>query len=144
MTQVDFYVIENQSPKSRETLACRIAEKAWNKGKRVFIHTRDRAQAEQVDALLWTFRQGSFLPHELVDSQDIDLQTPIHIGFGQEPDVDCQVLINLHDEVPAFFSRFERVAEVINDDANIKQQARVRYQFYRDRGYQLDTHKLKH
>ncbi len=142
MTQVDFYVIEEQSAKSRETLACRIAEKAWTQGKRIFIHTQDQAQAEQMDTLLWTFRQGSFLPHELMGSQDYDAQTAIHIGYGQEPGGDTQVLINLNDQVPAFFSRFERVAEVINDDASIKQLARKRYQFYRDRGYPLDTHKL--
>ncbi len=143
MTQVDFYLVEDQQAHNRERLACRIADKAWTLGKRVFIHTRDRAQAEQIDHLLWTQRQGSFLPHEIVGSKEYDVATAIHIGFGQEPgNSDTQVLINLCDQVPGFFSRFQRVAEVVNDEADVKQQARVRYQFYRDRGYQLETHKL--
>jgi DNA polymerase-3 subunit chi len=52
------------------------------------------------------------------------------------------VLINLAAKVPSFFSRFERVAEIVTTDDQAKEQARDRYKFYQQRGYELETHKL--
>ena len=52
------------------------------------------------------------------------------------------VLINLTPVQPLFFSQFERLAEIINGDEEVKKQGRVRYQFYKDRGYHLDTHQI--
>jgi DNA polymerase-3 subunit chi len=51
-------------------------------------------------------------------------------------------MINLAAEVPAFFSRFERVLEVVDGDASRRAQSRSRFKFYRDRGYELATHNL--
>ena len=52
------------------------------------------------------------------------------------------LLINLGDEQPIFFSQFERVAEFINDDKELKLLGRERYRFYQQRGYELSTHKI--
>ena len=52
------------------------------------------------------------------------------------------VLINLAADVPEFFSRYERVAEVVDANALRREQSRERYRFYRDRGYKLDTHQV--
>jgi DNA polymerase-3 subunit chi len=51
------------------------------------------------------------------------------------------VLINLSDDVPAYFSRFERLLEII--DAAKPEPGRKRYQYYLDRGYPLQTHKIQ-
>ncbi|MEJ2644677.1 MAG: DNA polymerase III subunit chi, partial [Gammaproteobacteria bacterium] len=64
------------------------------------------------------------------------------VGHQESPETDCDVLINLAAEVPLFFSRFERVAELIGNNEENKQQGRQRYRFYKDRGYTLDTHNL--
>ena len=53
-----------------------------------------------------------------------------------------QVLINLADERPATFARFERVIEIVTLDDADKALARERFRFYRDRGYELGIHKL--
>ena len=53
-----------------------------------------------------------------------------------------QVLINLTDTVPMFFSRFERVTEIVPANEKSRHQARERYKFYQQRGYELETHKL--
>ncbi len=49
------------------------------------------------------------------------------------------VLINMTDEQPLFFSQFERVAEIIDERDESKQAGRERFQFYKQRGYELDT-----
>jgi DNA polymerase III subunit chi len=50
------------------------------------------------------------------------------------------VLINLHETPPPFFSRFERLAEIVSEDGAAA--ARERFRFYRERGYELRTHNM--
>jgi DNA polymerase-3 subunit chi len=48
--------------------------------------------------------------------------------------------VNLHAQTPPFFSRFERLAEIVGiDDA---EAGRERYRFYRERGYELRAHDM--
>ena len=88
---------------------------------------------------MWTFRDGSFLPHVLAGEGE---DAPVHIGHSAEPGEGFHLLINLGPEVPGFFSRFERVAEVVDGDETQKAKGRERFRFYKDRGYPLETHKL--
>lgn len=141
MTRVDFYIVEDTNTQARQRLACRLAEKAYALDHTIYIHTDDRQQAEQLDQLLWTFRDGSFIPHCLQDDK-VAPEAAIIIGHGAEPEDHNRVLINLSQEVPAFFSRFERVAEVIAGDEQARHAGRERFKFYRDRGYELNTHNL--
>lgn len=138
MTKVDFYIL---GAGSSEQVACRLAEKAYHLGKRIYIHTETPQQARHMDELLWTFREGSFVPHEPYQAGSPS-QSPIQIGCHESPETDCEVLINLAAEVPLFFSRFSRVAELIGPQQEAKVQGRERFRFYRDRGYPLDTHDL--
>jgi len=142
MTKVDFYILEETQPQQRLRFACRLAEKAWQQGHHVYIHTADAAESQRMDELLWTFRDGSFVPHQVVDGQALDESTPIHIGHGEEPAHHDTVLINLADAVPLFFSRFERVAEVIGGDETLRAHGRERFRFYKERGYPLDHHTI--
>lgn len=139
MTNVDFYILASGA---REQTACKLAEKAWSLGHRVYIHTSSAEQARHMDDLLWTFRDGSFLPHEQYQVGQEDA-SPILIGADDAPDTTSDVLINLAQDVPLFFSRFLRVAEIIGSDDAAKNSGRERFRFYRDRGYPLNTHNLK-
>ncbi len=139
MTQVDFYILATSA---REHTACKLAEKAWSLGHHVYIHTTSANQARHMDELLWTFREGSFLPHEQYQAGQKG-DSPILIGADEAPDTTSDVLINLAHDVPLFFSRFLRVAEIIGSDNTAKSSGRERFRFYRDRGYPLNTHTLK-
>ena len=142
MTQVDFYLLQDDSAQDRVRFACRLADKAYRLGKRVFIHTESADQTRQLDDLLWTFQQDSFVPHAIYQAEQSN-PPPVLLAHDAEPDASSHVLINLAAEVPLFFSRFERVAELINGNADIRQQGRSRYSFYKTRGYPLRTHEIK-
>jgi DNA polymerase-3 subunit chi len=139
MTQVDFYILNETGARSRQLFACRLAEKAFSLGHRVFVHAPGEAAARELDDLMWTFHDRSFLPHCLTGSAE---DAPVHIGAGAAPADGFHLLINLGAEVPAFAGRFERVAEVVDGDETRKVQGRERFRFYKDRGYPLETHKL--
>ena len=141
MTRIDFYILQSGSPGAGNAVACRLTEKAYQLGHKVYIHTADADQTEALDELLWTFRAGSFVPHRRCDAGD-DF-APVLIGHGEAPEIRPDVLINLSGEVPLFFSRFERVAEVVEGEEPQRAGARERFRFYRERGYELATHELE-
>ena len=141
MTQVDFYVLSDSEQRSRLRFACRLADKVFRLGQRVFIHTESAEQTQELDTLLWTFQQNSFVPHCAMQDSG-DTPPPVLLSHNTEPNA-SQVLINLAADVPLFFSRFERVAELINADSAVRQQGRSRYSFYKERGYPLSTHEIK-
>jgi DNA polymerase-3 subunit chi len=128
VTQVDFYVSDSDSADARLRLACKIADQATERDKHVFIHSTSDDEARQLDELLWTFSQGSFIPHRVVRGElDRPPLEPVLIGVNQTPAPGrWDVLINLAAEVPEFFSRYERVAEVVDANAARREQSRER------------------
>jgi DNA polymerase-3 subunit chi len=48
-----------------------------------------------------------------------------------------ELLISLHNVCLPFFSRFERVIEIVSQDDEDAKLGRDRYKFYKDRGYEL-------
>jgi DNA polymerase-3 subunit chi len=144
VTRVDFYILEPASRDNRLTLACRLAEKAVGQEHEVLINTQSEDEGRRLNDLLWTFSQGSFLPHRLLaDDSAPDEGEPVAIGTGQEPpEGRWDLLINLAAEVPQFFGRFTRVAELVDADEENKSAGRERFRYYRDRGYELRTHNV--
>lgn len=142
MTEVLFYILDNDAPDAAPHFACRLTEKAYAAGHRLYLHTANATQAAALDRMLWTFREGSFVPH--VSSENLDADddlTPIVIGTGEPPPQFDDILINLDGDVSRFFSRFKRHMEVVTPAG--RDAARTAYRFYRDRGYDLKTHHIK-
>ena len=144
MTQVDFYILDSDSDDARLQLACKIVDKATQLDHHVYIHSTSDDEARKLDELLWTFSQGSFIPHQVVRSElKSPALEPVLIGVNQPPGPGrWDVLINLATDVPEFFSRYERVAEVVDANTVRREQSRERYRYYRDRGYKLNTHQV--
>ncbi len=143
MTRVDFYVLPDDSDANRVDMVCRLAEKAYRQSKRVYIHTDDAAMAALIDDALWHFREESFVPHSTVTPEiPAMLAEPVEIGFHANPETSHAVLINVGQEVPPFFSRFERTLEVVNQHESVRSTGRTRYSFYQQRGYPLQHHKI--
>jgi DNA polymerase-3 subunit chi len=142
MTRVDFYVVDEPGQDALLQVACRLAEKAHAAGHRVFIYAEDAALRQRLDELLWTFRQGSFVPHGLLENLDgADDPTPVVIGGEAPPAGADDVIVNLGQRIPDFFSRFERCLELV--PAQDRDQARERYRFYQSRGYPLAKHDIQ-
>lgn len=144
MTQIDFYILPNDSIDARLHLACRIADKALQQNQHVFINADSPAESARLDELLWTFSQGSFIPHRVIDTNAAEpFAEPVLIGCGVSPvGDDWQILINLSGTVPEFFSRYQRVAELVDGNERRRTEGRERFRFYRDRGYELNTHQM--
>ena len=71
MTRIDFYLL-SAAAGGAVPAACRLCEKAVGAGHRLYVLTGDGTTTEAMDGALWSFRQGSFVAHE------------IHPGTAQE------------------------------------------------------------
>lgn len=142
MSKVDFYVIGGSGEQTRQRFACRLAEKAYRLDNTVHIHATDRQSVQQIDDLLWTFRDGSFVPHEVLGNPGNEGPAPITIGCDSAPARACDLLINLSDDIPPIADAFPRVAEIVTSDEDARTRSRQRFVDYRERGHTLDTHKL--
>jgi len=139
MTQVDFYILAQVQ--QRALFACRLAEKIYRLGKRVYIHTADERHSRTLDDLLWTFQSGSFVPHELYQT-DHAAQSPVIIGHHAAPTATADVLINISDDMPIFYARFARVAEVVDGEEAVKLKGRERFRHYREQGCTMLSHPI--
>lgn len=139
---VHFHILENASGMQALIYACTLLEQAYQRNESVYVHTNSREDAEKLDNLLWTFRDDSFVPHQLHDP-NADLPPPIQIGHGAIPQGKYKLLINLSREFPTSYSQFNEVAEIVFADPLVQQLARDRFRQYRDQGHELITHKIK-
>lgn len=132
MTKVDFYT---GSPDKLRT-ACQLSQKAMQSGMRVVLCTPDADTYENLDRLLWQYPPTSFIPH--CRSSDADAEhTPVLLAQDEDRFPHHQLLISVHPDTPGYFSRFERVIEIVGNDERDSAHGRSRYKFYRDRGYEL-------
>jgi DNA polymerase-3 subunit chi len=142
MPKIDFYIIPTSSDKDRLEFACRLIEKIYKQQRRIYIHTENQVSAHQLDELLWTYREDSFLPHHLY-GEGPEPVPPIQIGYGVEPKQHRDVLINLSNSIPVFYKSFSRVLELISQDPAITSAGRERYKQYRAENSEITTHKLE-
>jgi DNA polymerase-3 subunit chi len=141
MARVDFYILEQADAQARLRLACRLAEKAWLQSQKVLLLTSASAEAQALDEMLWTFRDRSFVPHEIYSPGQTQRASVLISDRSQIPG-EADVLINLCEDVPEGFERFARVVEPVDGDPERRKAGRARFRFYRDRGLTPDSHEV--
>jgi len=132
MTKVDFYT----GVEDKLRAACKLSHKAIENGLRVQIYCPDEATSDALDSLLWSYSDTAFLPHCRSDNADA-AEIPVLLAHNGESFPHHEVLISLHDTCLPFFSRFERVIEIVSTEDTDAKLGRERFGFYRDRGYEM-------
>ncbi|MEM8984118.1 MAG: DNA polymerase III subunit chi [Pseudomonadota bacterium] len=140
MKRVDFYVLGQDGPDVDMRFACRLTQQVYTRGQRVHLHVDDIDQAQRLDGLLWTFQDGSFVPHEVLGLSDD--AAPVTIGAAVNLPDEADVLVNLASELPAAADRFDRIAEIVTANPIQRNRSRERYRQYKARGYTIETHTL--
>lgn len=138
MTQIDFYTHAD----NKLLTACALCAKAFKRGLRVLVYAPDAEAAGQIDRLLWTASATGFIPH-CRGEDALAAVTPVVIDHRADALVHDEVLLNLHWERPSFFSRFQRLIEIVGQEEQDRLAARERFRFYRDRGYPINSHDMR-
>ena len=123
---------------------CRLLRKATASGARLVVRS-DPEMLGALDAALWDLSPVDFVTHCGGDATDavkarsaVLLQQAQKIVAGEAP-----ILVNLADDVPEGFEKFERVIEIVSTDEQERSLARGRWKHYTERGYTITRHDLK-
>lgn len=138
MTQVDFHV----NVEDKIAYGCRLIRRIRQAGSKAVVFCEDGPTLEQFDRALWTFAPLEFIPHLRADDRLAE-RTPVLLTDRVAETAHHEVLVNLGTTTPAFFTRFERLLEVVSREDGDRDLARRRYRYYKDRGYPLNTHEIK-
>ena len=139
--RVDFYVRPETSPEALERFACRLVETVWQRGHAVLVLAASDTAARRLDDLLWTFREESFVPHRRLGAGDSPSGEPVVVTSPGLWNGELDVLLNLTPAVPEESARAPRIAEVVPHHGPGRDAARQRFREYRDRGFELRTHR---
>ncbi|MDO7656758.1 MAG: DNA polymerase III subunit chi [OM182 bacterium] len=139
MTKVDFHILATTQESDFLTYVVRLTQKARSRGHQVLIATDQAEQSLALSTALWGIQPDAFIAHSTIDAGHDAIQISDSEQCGSHHDV----LINLRQAIPEFFSRFERVFEVVSQQPSLLPASRQRYRFYSDRGYALTRHDLR-
>ena len=140
--RVDFYILEQDSAAGRLKLACKLAEKAYLAAQSVLVWHTDPAELRAFDEMLWTFNDGSFVPHENLPADGTLSEAPVQLSSGVALSANVDIIINLAPDLPPFLPKTRRVAEIIDGDEQRRRAGRARFKAYRELGVQPASHNL--
>lgn len=134
MTQISFL----HGAGNRLQAAASWLSRASSEGRSVLVFLPAAERSEQLDRLLWTQSATGFVPHCRLEDK-LAAETPIVLASNLDnpPHDDC--LLNLSDEIPQGFSRFQELVEIVSVEDIDRLPGRERFRFYRERGYPLDA-----
>jgi DNA polymerase-3 subunit chi len=139
---VMFCVLEERAQEPADQLSCIFAEQCLQAGMPLCIHVEDADRAAQLDQLLWTFRDISFVPHcyaDDVSDADDEPGPPIAIAWpGHVLPSGRGVLFHLAGLEPERHEGYTRLIEMVPGKPGERRAARARYRRYRDLGCTLD------
>ncbi|MFY3172596.1 DNA polymerase III subunit chi [Achromobacter xylosoxidans] len=146
MTRIDFAF----GAPDRLRMACQVVRKRYLAGQRLVVYCKEGSRLAAFDRMLWAFDDTSFVPHVLANDP-LAAETPVILTAGdpwqaaQAAVADGQPqpwLLNLDDACPPGFDAFERLLEIVSDDPDYKQAARLRWPAYQGAGHTPQSHDL--
>ena len=118
--------------------ACKLAKRAYEDGRKLVVYAPTPTLADEFDRTLWTYSQLSFVPH-VKSSHALAAETPVVIANDEAGLPHHEALLNLGDDPPPFFSRFNALRELVLADDTDRARARDKARFYKSRGFEV-TH----
>jgi DNA polymerase III subunit chi len=136
VTRVDFHF----NLPDKLAYCCRLLRKVHKAGKLVVVFDSQVERLKALDRALWTFSPNDFIPH-VMTGDPLASDTPILLTSNElTPTHHRQILVNLDEQWPPFFSQFERLIELVSAEDADRQLGRGRFKFYRDRGYAIESY----
>ena len=134
MTEIRFYHLTRRR---LEDALPELLEKCLDRGWRAVVMAGSDERVEALTEHLWTWREGSFLPHGSARDGEPDWQ-PIWLTAADEAPNGATVLFLADGASSASIARFDLVCELFEDrDAQAVAAARAHW-----RGYKRDGHSL--
>lgn len=141
LRRADYYVLSDADQDARERFLCRLCEKILTLGLKIYIHTPSAADAERLDARLWSCRPEAFIPHGLLGSAP---PAPVEIGHGDQRPTHRDLFINMALELPEDAFSFQRIMEIVCQTPEVVSALRHNYRRCQEQGLNLERHRIQH
>lgn len=129
MAEVLFYHLEIRP---LESVLPQLLEKTLERGWRAVVEVGSRERAEVLDALLWTFRDDSFLPHGLA-GEETDPYQPVLLTTGEDNPNGASVRFFVDRAVPKSAEGYQRVVYLFSGlDPDAVTEARLAWKALRE------------
>lgn len=143
--QFDFYILQSMQ---YLRFTCRLLSKAYHQHYRAIVFCEDEDTAQEFDRMLWTFKDISFIPHQVITSNDDIKQTPISIWTGRPDDLqhdtadyfDLAVCLTPH--ITPEQINCPRIAYIVPEEDDFKQTARYYYKQLQQQSAHVQVHKI--
>ena len=119
---------------------CKLIEKVYGRKHQLYIHCENEQEAKYLDELLWTFKDISFIPHNLL-GEGPNEAPPVQLGFNQTPRHN-DVLINLASTIPEFHARFKRILEICSNSEADQTKHQEHLSFYQQQNFDTQSHQI--
>ena len=132
MPQVVFYQLVD-SDNGVTAKASRLIADAYANKQKISVLCDTKAQAEQVDELLWQLPADRFVPHNLY-GEGPPSGTPVEICWQPQQVARRQMVVNVGSGMIPSPNNPRKIIDFVPVDEKAKQAARVRYKNYQQAG----------
>lgn len=134
MTEVSFYHLERSS---LEAALPKLLEKVLAAGLKAVVKLGSDERVAALDATLWTYEQGSFLPHGAAADGN-GPQQPIWLTAGDDNPAGATVLVLADGAQSEAMADYARCLELFDGrDETALGAARAHWKAYKERGFSL-------
>lgn len=137
MTDIGFYHLTGTP---LERALPKLLEKVLQSGKRVVVMASSEERVESLNAMLWTYRQDSFLPHGSAGDANAEEQ-PVWLTAKDENPNGASILILSDGAASENMGDYERCLEMFDgrDEAALA-DARLRWKSYQEADHNVVYH----
>lgn len=132
---VNFYILGGENFLQCFPAICPILEELYQQGNSLDVETESESAAEQFDQILWSFRDTSFVPHQL-------FQKNIKIADLKNANAELLVKVNLYLPTSPQAVLHPRLLQIVPNTPTLLTVARDHYRYYQQQHYQMTSHKL--
>jgi DNA polymerase-3 subunit chi len=124
---------------------CKIIKEYYKKKYKIFVSSRSNDLVNELNNLLWTFEQISFIPH--CTTKNYDKNSPILLsGEDSFPETinlkKYDVWLNLNDGMEENYTDFEIILEIVSQNEEDRVLSRKRYLNYQKNNFEVKHEKL--
>ena len=144
MKKIALFYILNKAEDLKISV-CKIIKEYYKKKYKIFVSSHSNDLIDELNNLLWTFEQISFIPH--CTTKNYDKNSPILLsGKGSFPKKinlkEYDVWLNLDNEMEENYTDFEIILEIVSQNEEERILSRKRYLNYQKNNFEVKHEKL--
>ena len=138
-----FYILDKAE--NLKISVCKIIKEYYKKKYKIFVSSHSNDLIDELNNLLWTFEQISFIPH--CTTKNYDKNSPILLSgkdsFQKTINLkEYDVWLNLDNKMEENYTDFEIILEIVSQNEEERILSRKRYLNYQKNNFEVKHEKL--